>query len=76
MRYARIFVASERDVAAYLPRQYSVLCEHQGDVIIEGEDDAGWTLGDYVLPRLASGLYFGGEITQDEADALVASTAP
>jgi hypothetical protein len=30
--------------------------------VIEGRDNAGWTLDDYVLPRLASGLYFGKEI--------------
>ena len=30
--------------------------------IIAGEDRAGWTLDDYVLPRLASGGYIGVEI--------------
>lgn len=29
---------------------------------IQGEDVAGWTLDDYVLPRLASGLIFGEEV--------------
>jgi hypothetical protein len=30
--------------------------------VIEGRDDAGWTLDAYVFPRLASGLYAGREI--------------
>ena len=55
-------------VEAYLPRGYHVVAgsEHKfagaWRVIIEGEDYAGWTLEGYVLPRLASGLYFGKEI--------------
>jgi hypothetical protein len=32
-------------------------------VIIAGTDYAGWTLDGYVLPRLASGLMFGEEVT-------------
>jgi hypothetical protein len=31
-------------------------------VIVGGYDVAGWTLDGYVLPRLASGLYFGCEL--------------
>ena len=34
---------------------------------ITGEDDAGWTLDDYVLPRLASGLIFAYEVDPSEA---------
>ena len=30
--------------------------------VIGGEDNAGWTLDDYVLPRLASGGMYGEEI--------------
>lgn len=30
--------------------------------VIQGEDNAGWTLDAYVLPRLSSGLYAGREI--------------
>lgn len=30
--------------------------------VIEGRDNAGWTLDAYVLPRLSSGLYAGREI--------------
>lgn len=61
-------------VEAYLPAGYSVLaCEdeeqepgaelRQGEVLIGGRDEAGWTMDDYVLPRLASGLYIGREVT-------------
>lgn len=62
---------AERQVAAYLPSNYRVtgvsverVTTHaNGHVVtVEGEDSAGWTLDGYVLPRLASGLYFGKEI--------------
>jgi hypothetical protein len=32
------------------------------EFVIQGEDNAGWTLDDYVIPRLASGLHFAKEI--------------
>ena len=52
-------------VAQYLPSNYAA-GEHGEDddgqyVVIAGQDNAGWTLHEYVLPRLASGLYFGVE---------------
>jgi hypothetical protein len=31
-------------------------------VLIGGRDESGWTLDGYVLPRLASGMYYGSEI--------------
>jgi hypothetical protein len=31
--------------------------------LIEGEDNAGWTLDGYVIPRLASGLIFAKEVS-------------
>ena len=33
-----------------------------GETVIGGRDVAGWTLDAYVIPRLASGLYFATEI--------------
>jgi hypothetical protein len=55
----------------YLPSNYAIVKE-SGDVLptsdswmeftIEGEDNAGWTLDGYVIPRLASGLIFAEEI--------------
>jgi hypothetical protein len=35
-------------------------------ILIVGHDVAGWTMDDYVLPRLASGLIFATEITDGE----------
>lgn len=49
-------------VAAYLPANYRVVDVLTHDVLICGEDNCGWTLDEYVLPRLASGLRFGEEI--------------
>lgn len=33
-----------------------------GHVVIEGRDSHGWTLDDYVIPRLQSGLHSAWEI--------------
>lgn len=55
------------EVEAYLPYNYRVRNESADRVTIEGEDDAGWTLEDYVIPRLGSGMITAIEIP--EADA-------
>lgn len=62
-------VASEtlRRVLAYLPRNYKATTINEG-VLIVGRDVAGWTLRDYVIPRLASGL-----ITAIEVDTSLTS---
>ena len=57
-------------VAAYLPANYRAvdgdITGDAGDtVIIEGLDVAGWTLDDYVIPRLASGLLWATEVDLD-----------
>ena len=44
-------------VAGYLPDAYEVYWEN-GTLVIEGEDRAGWTMEDYVIPRLASGMIY------------------
>lgn len=50
-------------VAAYLPPRYKVV-EVAGDkTFIEGEDFLGWTLEDYVIPRLGSGMLFCEELS-------------
>ncbi len=59
---------SEQEVAAYLPSAYRVegsQTDAHGrlQVTIAGADSAGWTLHDYVIPRLASGLMFATETT-------------
>ncbi len=48
-------------VRRYLPSNYSADTDG-GSIFIHGEDVAGWTLDGYVIPRLASGLYFAREI--------------
>jgi hypothetical protein len=71
-RYAKITktwaTRSSDQIEAYLPANYEVLCESSNCYYIHGEDNAGWTLEDYVIPRLASGCIIAEEIT--EADAL------
>jgi hypothetical protein len=76
-RFAAIAIPSgDRDnvaafcdrLAAYMPTNYAVsiapglTLRGAPAVLVAGEDRAGWTLEDYVLPRLASGLYYGEEI--------------
>lgn len=62
-RYALIPGVEADRVQPYLPSNYTVVgIASETDVIIGGEDVAGWTLDSYVLPRLASGLLFGEEI--------------
>jgi hypothetical protein len=68
MRYA--LLDPERSPAAtverYLPDNYRVIGHVvTGDghrLVIAGDDFAGWTLDDYVIPRLASGLHFAREV--------------
>jgi hypothetical protein len=54
-------------VRNYLPSNYSVIGFDAEYVYVTGHDDAGWTLDDYVIPRLASGLYPCQEILPDPA---------
>jgi hypothetical protein len=50
--------ATASTVGAYLPGNYSVTGGTEGAIIVEGEDDAGWTAEGYVIPRLASGMMY------------------
>ena len=54
---------ARQTVEAYLPGNYSVVTETADHLYISGTDVAGWTLDGYVIPRLASGLIFAREIT-------------
>jgi hypothetical protein len=63
-----------RVMARYMPANYDVLpvvretaAGPEHGVLIFGQDNHGWTMDDYVLPRLASGLWYSREITPDEA---------
>lgn len=56
------FECTAEKVARYLPANYEVVAAYSTDdgetvVLISGKDNAGWTLDDYVIPRLASGMY-------------------
>lgn len=74
MRRAYVYGArTSREVSAYLPAAYRVVGSfadpYEGGqavrtvVVIEGRDVAGWTLADYVIPRLASGLMVAREVS-------------
>ena len=58
-------------VKRYLPNNYSA-AEMVGEILIIGEDDAGWTLDGYVLPRLRSAVIAAVEIPRSEAISLMA----
>ena len=57
-----IITSTDKAIADYLPARYTVVAVTEDSTIIEGEDFHGWTLDGYVLPRLASGWFFGTEI--------------
>lgn len=67
-RFAKIRTPAEDAdaVGKFLPGNYRALgafTDRDGEfVLIAGVDEAGWTLDDYVLPRLATSLFFGEEI--------------
>jgi hypothetical protein len=78
LRYARVRHNPKVDppleeflavIARYLPENYQAeIVETGGGPVVEivGEDVAGWTLVGYVIPRLASGLYWAEEVTPGE----------
>jgi hypothetical protein len=45
-------------IARYMPLAYNVVWVDDDGVWIEGHDVFGWTAEDYVIPRLATGLWF------------------
>jgi hypothetical protein len=55
---------AEQRLARYLPNNYTgpFYEESEDYYYIEGKDRAGWTLDEYVIPRLASGLIFAEEV--------------
>lgn len=69
MRFAVVRGARDAEqLARYLPFNYEVVKEglaEDGETtiwLIAGEDNAGWTLDDYVIPRLASGMVWAKEL--------------
>lgn len=65
-RTAVVYSDSEERVARYLLGNYRTLgtgvLDSLSVVFIGGTDRCGWTLDEYVLPRLASGLIRGKEM--------------
>jgi hypothetical protein len=64
MRYATCNAPLDT-VQAYLPDNYRARVQPDGLVLISGTDRGGWTLDDYVIPRLASGLIYAAEVAAD-----------
>jgi hypothetical protein len=63
----RIALCHERkmtEVEPLLPLNYRVIGRDIADgfILIGGEDNAGWTLDGYVIPRLGSSLVYTEEI--------------
>jgi hypothetical protein len=59
MRNTAIVVSQDstlEQIERYLPSNYEA--REVTLIVIEGTDNAGWTMEDYVIPRLASGLHF------------------
>jgi hypothetical protein len=52
-------------IQAYLPGNYEAVAQNDGSILVYGQDNAGWTLDGYVIPRLASGLHFAREVDLD-----------
>lgn len=73
MRFAHVMGArSAKELWAYLPHHYIVLGggavrDGKAEYVIGGLDQAGWTLDDYVIPRLGSGSIGAREITATQA---------
>jgi hypothetical protein len=65
MRVAVCHTTKPEEVAVYLPGNYRVIGAELSTsrILIGGEDVAGWTLDEYVIPRLGSGLIYCKEIT-------------
>jgi len=79
-RFAFVSGARRREeVAAYLPTNYALCGEGLLDgrtfYVIGGYDDHGWTLDDYVIPRLVSGLIAAVEVSEQEAREVIASSS-
>jgi hypothetical protein len=64
MRVAYCDTTKVEDVAPLLPANYRVIGVELSTsrILIGGEDNAGWTLDGYVIPRLGSSLVYTEEI--------------
>lgn len=59
-----------KQVDRYLPANYAITGYDAENnwLWVEGEDHAGWTAEDYVIPRLASGLIWAAVVEQPVND--------
>lgn len=66
-RFAHVRGADhEKHLNAYIEPNYKIIGEIDSNFIIAGEDNAGWTLDEYYLPRIgSSGVMGAEEITED-----------
>lgn len=69
IRYARVSTRrdSAESIARYLPANYQIVGTGKDHVIVAGQDNSGWTMDAYLIPRLGSGLISAYEIPEDEA---------
>lgn len=60
--------AEAAKIERFMPANYAASLSGDGyggwRVVIKGEDHAGWTLDDYAIPRLASGLIWAHEVVE------------
>lgn len=73
LRVSLIAPTTRATVERYLPGNYEVTFSDNEFAYVKGEDMAGWTAEDYVIPRLQSGMIYAEKI--NEAD-YVAATRP
>lgn len=52
-----------KSIKELLPKNYQIVYVCPDGVLICGEDDHGWTMDDYVIPRLGSGLIAAHEVS-------------
>ncbi len=66
-RYAYVRGADdEKHLTAYIEPRYEIIDRIDDSFIIAGEDQAGWTLDEYYIPRIgSSGVMGAEEITED-----------
>lgn len=64
LRTAYVKGATAYVVSQYLPANYEVSGVHDdGTVVISGTDRFGWSMDDYIIPRLRSALMTVTEMT-------------
>jgi hypothetical protein len=66
-----------RVMERYMPSNYhvaAVMTPEGRAILISGVDSAGWSLDGYVLPRLASGMYYAREIPGTDINGFRALT--